>query len=90
MRYTYDMQQADLLEFAGRDRAAIEALRADYWRERRLVAGPLAALVLADQLRRHAISLHPDWPDEAERHADLAAHCRVAEALRRVGTVAAR
>jgi hypothetical protein len=84
------MQRAELLAFVRRDRAAVEALRAAHWRERHRVAGPLAALELADQLRRYAISVHPGWPDQAERDDDLTAHRRVAEALRRVGTLAAR
>jgi hypothetical protein len=42
------------------------------------------ALELGDALRRHAQSLRPDWPDAAERVADLAVHTRVAEALRAV------
>jgi hypothetical protein len=78
------MQRADLLEFATRDRAPVEALRAKYWREYQAAAGPLAALELADGLRRHAIALHPDWPDDRARSEDLAVHRRVSEALRRV------
>jgi len=84
------MRRAELVEFAKRDRAPVEALRAAHWREHHRVAGPLAALELADQLRRYAISLHPGWPDQAERDDDQAAHRRVAEALKRVGTIPAR
>jgi hypothetical protein len=78
------MRREDLMEFAARDRAPVEALRAEHWRGYQAAAGPLAALDLADGLRRHAIALHPGWPDEEARSEDLAVHRRVSEALRSV------
>ncbi|MFH1175778.1 MAG: hypothetical protein V1750_00105 [Acidobacteriota bacterium] len=84
------MQRADLLAFAQRDRFAVEALRTAHWCDWHRIAGPLAALVLADQLRLHAISLHPAWPSEHDRDEDLAAHQRLLEMFRRVRTSAAR
>jgi hypothetical protein len=80
------MDSQQLVAFACRDRGPVEALRAVHWTAWKLAVPPLQAIELADGLRRHALSLKPHWPDEREREEDLAAHRRVAEALRRVHT----
>src|ERR1017187_3932977 len=41
-------------------------------------------LLIADELRRHAQRLHPDWPSEEDRREDLETHIRVSAALRSV------
>ncbi len=43
-----------------------------------------AKLRIGDSLREQARALRPDWPDEAEREADLAHHIRLSELLRSV------
>lgn len=70
--------------YLNRDRAAVAALRMQHWRDQFAARGPLWALQLADDLRRWYQALHPDWPTEADREADLAVHMRVSAALRSV------
>lgn len=84
------MNEADIRSFAGRDWAAIERQKARYWAGRKHTMTAAGALELGDVLRRHALGLKPDWPDAAERAADLAVHVRVAETLRAVLTDRAR
>src|SRR5512140_2676952 len=44
-------------------------------------------LLIADELRRHAQRLHPDWPSDEDRQEDLETHIRVSAALRSVQAV---
>jgi len=37
---------------------------------------------IADSIREYVRALKPDWPNAAEREADLAAHIRLSEKLR--------
>lgn len=84
------MQEADIRAYARRDWSALDAQKARYWAERKRAMSAADALELGDALRRHAQSLRPDWPDAAERAADLTLHARVAEALRAVSLHGAR
>ena len=84
------MQEADIRAFARRDWAALERQKARFWADRKPAMTPDEALALGDALRRHAQTLRPDWPDAAERAADLALHARVGEALRAVSLHSAR
>jgi len=61
----------------GRDWAAARASKEAYWR----ALDPLERLRLADELRRHALLLHPDWPTTEQRAADYEAHVRLCERL---------
>lgn len=81
------MDPEDVRAYLNRDRAAVEALRIQHWREQYAARGPLWALQLAGDLRRWYQTLHPGWPTEADREADLAMHMRVSAAL---GSVAPR
>jgi hypothetical protein len=74
----------DLVRFATRDWAAVEAGKAQYWAERKRGMTPAEALRLGDDLRRFAETVRPDWPTAAERAADHQVHERVTEALRAV------
>jgi hypothetical protein len=78
------MRKEDLVAYAGRDWAAVAALKRRTWAELKRGMTPGDALALADELRRHAQALRPDWPTEEDRRADLAVHARVSESLRRV------
>jgi hypothetical protein len=78
------MDDADIRSFARRDWAALEREKARFWAERKPAMTPEEALAVGDALRRHAQRVRPDWPDAAERAADVALHARVAEALRAV------
>jgi hypothetical protein len=75
------MDAADIRAFVARDWAGLEDQKARFWADRKRTMSPSEALEVADGLRRHAQALKPDWPDPAERAADLAVHRRVAEAL---------
>lgn len=61
----------------GRDWAAVRASKEAYWR----TLDPLERLQLADELRQHALLLHPDWPTAEQRAADYEAHVRLSERL---------
>lgn len=76
------MRKEDIIAFAQRDWEAIAERKRRYWAENAMTADE--RLHIADELRRHARELHPDWPTPEQREEDLATHVRVGEALRRV------
>lgn len=84
------MRREDVVAFARRDWAALEEGKAAFWAERKASLSAAQVLALGNELRRHAQSLKPDWPDAAERAEDLAVHRRVSEALRAAGRQRAR
>lgn len=63
----------------------LEALETEHWRRLKKERGLGEGLRIADELRRHVLSVRPDWPSEEERAEDLAVHVRVSAELRRVG-----
>lgn len=65
-----------LRAFASRPWTEIERLKRRYWAE--VDVPPTELIKMADELRRYTISVRPDWPDDAERQADLDTHIRVA------------
>jgi hypothetical protein len=78
------MTRADIVAFARRDWAAVDAAKAEDWARRKESIGAERLLAAADRLRRSVAKRRPDWPSAAEREADLAAHI---ELSRRLGTV---
>ncbi|MEZ5289405.1 MAG: hypothetical protein R2712_32305, partial [Vicinamibacterales bacterium] len=76
--------RSSVRQFVSRDWSAVAASKDRGWRA--LKSGRSAADVLsvADQLRKHAQRLRPDWPSRQERLDDLLIHQRVGEALRAV------
>ena len=81
------MDDADLVRFARRDWSVLAELKADYWASMKTRQGAGEGLLIADELRRHAQRLHPDWPSEEDRREDLETHIRVSAALRSVHAV---
>lgn len=73
-----------------RDWRLVERLKTDFWIEQKAVLTPSAVLQLGEELRRYVKAARPDWPDPAERDADLAVHTGVSEALRREATFRSR
>ena len=71
-------------EFMARDWAAVRASKDAYWADRIGRLGPLEAFRVSEELRLQARVQTPSWPDEASRRADLRAHVRLAQLLRRV------
>ena len=71
--------------YVSRDWAAARDAKDDYWAERIARLGPIEGLRIADELRRQILSRNPDWPTAEDREADLRAHARLAELLRRAG-----
>lgn len=65
-----------------RDWSLVEESKARYWADE--ATDPMLRFRVSDALYRHAKSLHPGWPSEAEREEDLAVHTRVSAALRSV------
>jgi hypothetical protein len=76
------VRREDIIAFATRDWDAIAEHKRRYWTDQALTADE--KLRIADELRRYAYELHPDWPTAEQREEDLATHVRVGEALRRV------
>ncbi|MEJ7730292.1 MAG: hypothetical protein WKG00_13870 [Polyangiaceae bacterium] len=66
----------------GRDWAMVRASKDAYWR----TLDPATRLRLSDELRRHALELHPDWPSAAQRAEDYQAHVRLSERLERAAS----
>ena len=79
------MERRDIRAFAERDWQRVADAKTAYWLAQK--RGRSAAQILAsgDALRRHALTLRPDWPSARERVDDLEMHRRVSEALRAVG-----
>lgn len=75
------MNPADIRAFVERDWHAVELAKDEYWVDWKRGMTPADALRAGDALRRHALTVRPDWPDAADRAADRAVHLRVAEAL---------
>ena len=75
---------ADIRAFVERDWEAVQRETDRYWVEWKGSVTIADALAAADALRRHAVAVHPGWPDAADRSADLAVHLRVSDALRAV------
>jgi len=75
------MTRAEIVAFARRDWAAVEAAKVDDWAERKASMSAGRLLALADALRRGVAALRPDWPSEAERAADFATHVELSKRL---------
>ena len=70
-------------EFMSRDWPAVRAAKDRYWGERVRHLGAPEALRIADELRRQVLQQIPGWPGAEHREADLQAHVRLSELLRR-------
>ena len=68
----------------------IERVKSDCWLEWKASGTPSAAFELAADLLQYARALRPDWPNTAEREADLAAHIHVAGLLQRASQLQPR
>jgi hypothetical protein len=75
-------RRADLRSYVQRDWALLAELKQAQWLAQRRL-GPALAMRIADDLRRQVRAARPDWPSDEERAADLEAHIRVGEILRR-------
>ena len=84
------MRNEDLVSFAQRDWAALAEMKSARWLERKRLLGAAEAFRVADDLRRYVAIARPDWPNEAERAADLASHVAVTKNLRRVRVIRPR
>ncbi len=76
------MSRTDAANFLDRDWRLVERIKTDFWIEQKAALTPSAVLRLGDELRRYVKAVRPEWPDPAEREADLAVHARVSEVLR--------
>jgi hypothetical protein len=79
------MTAAEIREFQARDWRLIERSKSEYWTGRKAPISPSAVLQISTGLYKYARSLKPDWPNAAEREADLASHVRLKAMLRRAG-----
>ena len=69
--------------YVSRDWEAARDSKDRYWAERIARLGPGEGLRIADELRRQVLRQHQGWPSDEDRRADLLAHVRLAELLRR-------
>ncbi len=69
-----------------RDYDHARASKVAYWRS----LTPAERIRLGDELRRHALSLHPDWPTDEQRAFDLECHIRLSERLERAAAAGKR
>lgn len=72
------MDPADIRAYVNRDWDLIAWTKLEY----AISLAPADKLRIADELRRHAQAVRPDWPDAQALDEDLAAHIRVSQALR--------
>lgn len=77
------MNRRDIQAFVERDWALVSAFKEAYWLEQKRLLGPAEGLRIADGLRRHAMSVRPEFPTPEDRAADFACHVRVREMLQR-------
>lgn len=77
-------------EYVSRDWEAARDSKDAYWAERIARLGPGEGLRIADELRRQVLRQHPGWPGDEARHADLMAHVKLADLLRRAGPTRGR
>jgi len=78
------MKAADIRAYANRDWRRIQELKDETWIELKRRLTPAEVLDLGDDLRRWALTVHPDWPTEEQRREDLAHHTHLANLLHRV------
>ena len=70
--------------FVRRDWAQVARAKTAVWPAQKSGRSAAEVLDAADALRRHAMTVRPEWPSDEDRAADLATHRRVSEALRAV------
>ena len=84
------MTASDIRSFHARDWGLIARSKSDYWVGQKASMTPNAVLELAGELFAYARALRPDWPNSAERDADLTSHIRLAGLLQRAAQNRAR
>jgi hypothetical protein len=67
------------MRVARRDYDYARASKIAYWRG----LTPAERVRLADEARRHALLLHPDWPTDEQRAYDVESHIRLSERFER-------
>jgi hypothetical protein len=78
-----------LIDFSRRPWHLLADSAGEHWLARKRELGPAEGLRIAAELRALVAAQRPDWPRAEERAADLEAHARVGECLRRVRCAAA-
>ena len=76
-----DVTADQIREYASRDWALKARSKEDHWIAQRSTMTHGEALAMADGLRQFSRRLRPDWPSEADRAEDFAAHDRLARLL---------
>lgn len=71
--------------FMSRDWGKARDAKDRYWARRIAQLGAAEGIRVADHLRRQCLALHPGWPSNDDRRADLEFHITVARRLRRAG-----
>jgi len=77
------VKAGDVQEYVNRDWEMIERAKMDHWIDQNAAMTPSALFELSGELLEYARAMRPDWPDAAERRADLDAHIHLTEKLYR-------
>lgn len=77
------MTAQDIRAYMARDWDAVRDAKDAYWAERVGRLGPAEGLRIAEELRRQALLLNPEWPSEDDRREDFQVHVRVRALLDR-------
>ena len=70
-------------EYMARDWGLLERSKEMFWDEQQRLLGAEEMLRIGSELWAWAKTLHPGWPTDTDREADLRAHTRLADLLRR-------
>ena len=70
----WDVDLANIREFAHRNRAEVQASKQRYWAAQHRAFGPARTLEVSQALWQYMRRLRPDWPTAADRAEDLAHH----------------
>ena len=73
-----------------RDWSVLETLDREYWAAAYRRSGPETASRASSSLWQHMRRVRPDWPNQAERDADLQHHVSFKRLLDRAANVAGR
>lgn len=84
------VKAADVQNYLARDWELLERVKTDQWIEQKAALTPSAVFELAAELLEYVRALRPDWPDAADREADLDSHIHLAAMLQRTSENRAR
>jgi len=76
----------DVRAYARRPWKVLKELEQEHW-AREFAERPLSTFEASEALILHMRDMRPDWPTEEDRHADLAHHIALKQAIDRAASV---